>query len=140
MRCFLFCLLPMSTLPLDRDAIHTLVHRFYDDVRADAVLGPVFEKAIGAHWDDHLARMVEFWSTVMLGSHSFHGNVFGTHMTLQGVEPDHFRRWLALFQDTTARLFDARIAHEFQLVGQRIAASLQYGYFGKVVVPNAQAA
>jgi len=130
----------MSSLPLARDAIHTLVHQFYDDVRADAVLGPVFDKAIGEHWDEHLARMVEFWSTVMLGTHSFQGNVFGTHMALSGVEPDHFRRWLALFQATTTRLFDEQTAHEFMQVGQRIAASLQYGYFGKVVVPHAPAA
>jgi hemoglobin len=123
----------MQHLPLDRASITTLVHEFYDDVRADPVLGPVFDKAIGDRWDAHLARMVEFWSTVMLDTRSFQGNVFGTHMALAGIETDHFRRWLALFQATTARLFEPRVAHEFQLVGQRIAASLQYGFFGKVL-------
>jgi hemoglobin len=125
----------MTSTTLDRDAIATLVHIFYDDVRADPVLGPVFVKAIGDHWDAHLARMVEFWSTVMLGSRDFQGNVFGKHMALSGIEPDHFRRWLALFQDTATRLFASGVANEFLLVAGRIAASLQYGYFGKVVVP-----
>lgn len=127
----------MSSLPLNRSSIHTLVHEFYDDVRADAVLGPVFDKAIGDRWDAHLERMVEFWSTVMLGTHNFQGNVFGTHMALSGVEPDHFRLWLSMFFKTTERLFEPAVAHEFQLVGKRIAASLQYGYFGKVIVPDA---
>jgi hemoglobin len=127
----------MSFLPLDRSSIQTLVHEFYDDVRADPVLGPVFDNAIGERWDAHLARMVEFWSTVMLGTHNFQGNVFGTHMALQGVEPDHFRRWLGMFFATTNRLFAPEVAQEFQVVGKRIASSLQYGYFGKVIVPDA---
>jgi hemoglobin len=130
----------MPTLPLDRSSVHTLVHQFYAEVRADPVLGPVFDNAIGDRWDAHLARMVEFWSTTMLGTHSFQGNVFGTHMALQGVEPDHFRRWLGMFFATTERLFAPEIAHEFQLVGKRIAASLQYGYFGEVVVAEPPAA
>jgi hemoglobin len=124
----------MPALPLDQSSIHTLVHQFYDEVRADPVLGPVFDKAIGDRWDAHLARMVEFWSTVMLGTRNFQGNVFGTHMALQGVEPDHFQRWLGMFFATTDRLFAPEVAHEFQLVGKRIASSLQYGYFGKVLV------
>ncbi|WP_416400400.1 group III truncated hemoglobin [Alicycliphilus denitrificans] len=59
-----------STLkrPLDAAGIAALVHGFYADVRADGQLGPLFDRAIGAHWDAHLARMVDFWSTVMLGA------------------------------------------------------------------------
>jgi hemoglobin len=127
----------MPALPLDRSSIHTLVHEFYADVRADPVLGPVFDGAIGNRWDAHLARMVEFWSTVMLGTHDFQGNVFGTHMALSGVEPEHFRRWLGMFFATTERLFEPEVAQEFQVVGKRIASSLQYGYFGEVIVPDA---
>jgi hemoglobin len=124
----------MTPLPLDRASISTLVHEFYAQVRADPVLGPVFDNAIGERWEPHLARMVEFWSTVMLGSHDFQGNVFGKHMALSGIEPEHFRRWLALFQANAARLFEPAVANEFMTVGGRIAASLQYGYFGKVLV------
>jgi hemoglobin len=130
----------MSYLPLDRDSIQTLVHQFYADVRADPVLGPVFDNAIGDRWDVHLARMVEFWSTVMLGEHNFQGNVFGKHMALSGIEPDHFRRWLGLFFATTERLFEPQVAQEFQVVGKRIAHSLQYGYFGKVIVAEPEQA
>ena len=86
-------------------SIATLVHRFYDDVRADPELGPVFSNAIGEHWDTHLARMVDFWSNVMLGVKGFQGNVFGKHMALQGVEARHFERWLARSQAKVDRLF-----------------------------------
>lgn len=118
---------------LSTATITALVHQFYDGVRADPELGPVFDAAIGDNWAPHLARMVEFWSTVMLGTKQFQGNVFGTHMQLSGIEPQHFRRWLALFEATAARLFAPALADEFLTVARRIAASLQYGFFGKVV-------
>ena len=127
----------MSHLELNRESIATLVHTFYDGVRADSSLGPVFEQALGAHWDTHLGRMVDFWCTTMLKTQQFQGNVFGKHMALHGIEPEHFRRWLALFEATAAKLFDQTLADEFILVARRIAASLQYGFFGKVVVAAA---
>lgn len=120
---------------LTTDSIATLVHTFYDDVRADPELGPVFDNAIGEHWDTHLARMVDFWSNVMLGVKGFQGNVFGKHMALQGVQARHFERWLALFEATVDRLFEGAVADEFKIVARRIAHSLQYGFFGKVLVP-----
>ena len=128
----------MPNLQLNRESIATLVHTFYDDVRADPVLAPVFNAAIGAHWETHLGRMVDFWCTTMLKTHQFHGNVFGKHMALRGVEPEHFRRWLVLFEATAERLFEAPLAAEFTLVARRIAASLQFGFFGKVVVTSAE--
>lgn len=125
---------PYPPLELNRDAIATLVQQFYDAIRADPELFPVFDAAIGANWTPHLERMVDFWSTVMLGGRSFQGNVFGKHMLLNGVTPAHFQRWLALFEAATARLFAAAVAEEFQTVARRIAGSLQYGFFGKVLV------
>ena len=128
----------MPDLQLNKESIATLVHTFYDDVRADAVLAPVFNAAIGDHWETHLGRMVDFWCTTMLKTQQFQGNVFGKHMALSGIEPEHFRRWLLLFEATAARLFDAPLSAEFALVARRIAASLQFGFFGKVVVPGGQ--
>lgn len=119
------------TLPLTQESITTLVYEFYDGVRADPELGPVFDAAID-DWEPHLARMVEFWSTTMLKTKSFQGNVYGKHMALPGVQPQHFQRWLALFQATVERLFEPAVAEEFRIVASRIAQSLQYGFFGQV--------
>jgi hemoglobin len=124
----------MPHLELNEDAIATLVHTFYDDVRADPVLAPVFNAAIGDHWAPHLDRMVGFWTTTMLKTKSFQGNVFGKHMALDGITPEHFQRWLTMFEATAGRLFAPAVADEFTLVARRIAASLQFGFFGKVVV------
>jgi hemoglobin len=117
--------------PVTREALTQLVHDFYADVRADDKLGPVFDGAIGDHWDTHLARMVEFWSTVMLGTHSFRGNVFGKHMALEGVEREHFLRWITLWHKHTDRLFAPPAARELQQTAHGIARNLFYGFFDR---------
>lgn len=122
----------MEYLDLDRAAVAAFVHRFYDRVREDAELAPIFLGAIGAHWGPHLERMVQFWSTVMLGTREFDGNVFGKHMQLEGVQPHHFRRWLDAFHETALALFPPALVEQFMVPARRIAGSLQYGYFGAI--------
>ena len=117
--------------PVTRHRLEQLVHSFYADVRADELLGPVFDGAIGAHWDAHLERMVEFWSTVMLATRSFRGNVFGKHMALQGIEAEHFLRWITLWHEHTSRLFAPEAAQELQQTAHGIARNLFAGYFDR---------
>ena len=114
------------------ESLTELVHSFYADVRADALLGPVFEEALRDRWQPHLARMVEFWSSVALGSKSFSGNVFGKHMALTGVTPAHFATWVRLWATHTERLFAPEVARELQITAHGIARNLFRGYFGTV--------
>jgi hemoglobin len=126
----------MTYQELNTASITALVHDFYGDIRADPELFPVFNAAIGANWDPHLNRMVDFWSTIMLGTKSFQGNVYGKHMLLSGIRREHFVRWLSLFEATSNRLFCKEIAREFQITAERIANSLQYGFFGFTVTSD----
>ncbi|GAB3554296.1 hypothetical protein GCM10027343_42130 [Noviherbaspirillum agri] len=116
---------------ITEDAIRLLVDTFYDGVRRDEVLGPVFDQALHGDWAGHLPRMVDFWTTVLLGTSRFQGNVYGKHMALSGIEPEHFVRWLSLFKQTVTRLFAEPAAAEILLVADRISGSLQLGYFGE---------
>ncbi|AVO42932.1 group III truncated hemoglobin [Simplicispira suum] len=117
--------------PVTRERLSELVHTFYADVRADTLLGPVFEQALAERWEPHLERMVEFWSTVALGTKSFSGNVFGKHMALSGVTPSHFTAWVRLWGEHTERLFDPDVARELQFTAHGIARNLFLGYFGE---------
>lgn len=119
---------------ITEENIRRMVDGFYDSVRQDEVLGPVFEQALSHGWDAHLPRMYDFWSTVLLGARKFQSNVFGRHMALSGIEKEHFVRWLALFRDTVRRMYAREQADEIVLIAERIAGSLQLGYFGKEVV------
>lgn len=58
------------------DDIKQLVNRFYDQVRADTLLGPVFETRIENRWPKHLEKMYSFWQTVLLGEHTYEGRPF----------------------------------------------------------------
>jgi len=80
-----------------------LVHRFYDRVRADELLGPIFNQHVH-DWDLHLAHLVDFWSAMLRGTRRFTGAPMPKHMALPGLKPALFQRWLALFGQTTAEL------------------------------------
>lgn len=115
---------------VDRSAISRLVYSFYDDVRADPLLGPTFDAVLAGRWETHLPRMVEFWSTMILNTRSFSGNVFGKHMVLEGVGPKHFANWLRLWFAKSAELFAPPVAQQLQFIALGIARNLYRGYFG----------
>ncbi|WP_137173954.1 group III truncated hemoglobin [Massilia sp. HP4] len=119
-------------LPLDRPALVTLVDAFYDEVRYDALLGPVFADAIAdGAWDHHKQRMVSFWSTAMLGAREFRGNVFGKHQAMPQLTPEHFARWLALFSARAHALFAHDDAEALLDAARGMARGLQIGLFGR---------
>ncbi len=109
------------------EEITTLVHGFYDRVRADAMLGPVFDAHID-DWDRHLAIMVRFWSSLLLGSGTYSGTPMPKHVALPGLNAQMFQQWLALFHDTTQELPNRPFAERAEEFAQRIARSLWFGY------------
>jgi hemoglobin len=112
------------------DNIRELVYAFYDRVRADALLGPVFDSMLAGRWDDHLPKMVRFWSSLVLGTKTYRGNVQQAHNPVEGVEPRHFSRWLHLFLDTVQARYEPAAALQFMEPALRIAQSLQLSKFG----------
>lgn len=114
---------------IDDATIGRLVRAFYAKVRKDPELGPIFEAAIGDDWDHHLERMTDFWSSVMLTSGRYSGNPMIKHVRQKTIQPDHFVRWLALFEETANELFTADCAAQFAARAHNIARGLQMGMF-----------
>ncbi|WP_028224751.1 group III truncated hemoglobin [Paraburkholderia ferrariae] len=112
------------------DTIRELVYAFYDRVREDALLGPVFDGVLAGRWDDHLPKMCRFWTSLVLGAKTYRGNVQQVHQPLPGIEPRHFSRWLYLFLDTVESRYRPAAAVEFMEPALRIAQSLQLSRFG----------
>ena len=114
----------MRDTGLDEDRLTALVHRFYDKVRGDAVLGPIFADHI-ADWGPHLAKMVDFWSSVALMTGRYHGAPVVKHAGLP-VDWAHFERWLTLFRETAHQTCPpAGAAHVIDRA-ERIARSLSF--------------
>ncbi|WP_186070858.1 group III truncated hemoglobin [Burkholderia gladioli] len=112
------------------DNIRGLVDAFYLQVRADPLLGPVFGARLDGRWDEHLPKMVAFWSNLVLGTKGYRGNLQARHQPLEGVEPAHFSRWLALFLRTVEARYQPAAAGRFMEPALRIAQSLQLSRFG----------
>lgn len=110
---------------IDAAMISTLVHAFYGRVRADPLLGPIFEQRIG-DWGPHLARMCAFWSSVTLMSGDYHGRPMPAHAPLP-IDAAHFDRWLALFEATARDVCPPAAADLFIEKARNIAASLELG-------------
>ena len=91
---------------VSEDGIRQLVDAFYDKVRLDAELAPIFLRAIPGDWEPHLTRMYAFWSSVMLTTGRYKGNPVVKHLVIPGIQPHLFERWLALFNETCGELFD----------------------------------
>ncbi|MFC0131370.1 hypothetical protein CR105_03210 [Massilia eurypsychrophila] len=115
-------------------SIPVMVDAFYARVRDDAVLGPVFASKLEGKWDQHMPRMYAFWTKVLLGTGEFEGNVFAKHMALNGIGKQHFVRWLALFRMTAIEVFGIEQSAAAIQVAERIAGSLQLGFFGEIHV------
>lgn len=113
---------------IDDPMIEVLVRRFYEKVRADALLGPVFEMRI-SDWEPHLQRMCAFWSSVALMTGSYHGTPMTKHLPLP-VDAEHFDRWLILFEETARDFCSAKAADHFIERARRIAESLEIGIAG----------
>ena len=118
-----------APLPLNTESITRLILDFYDGVLADPLLGPVFAKEVGARWDEHLDRMVAFWSTVMLGSQQFRGNLVRRHMQLPNVTPAHFTAWMQLWHQHTEQRFDSTTTYKLRRVAHDIGRQLFVSYF-----------
>lgn len=112
----------MAKTGLDERKLSALVHRFYDRVRRDAVLGPIFAERID-NWGLHLERMVAFWSSVALMTGRYHGAPMPAHVSLP-VEWRHFERWLALFRETAIETCPPEGAAHVIDRAERIARSL----------------
>ena len=111
---------------ITEEKISQMVSQFYRRVRNDDLLGPVFGAQIQDHeWPDHLAVMCDFWSSVLLATGRYRGNPRETHMSLPEIAPEHFDRWLDLFELTLGEVFDEGAANHIHARAHRMRDVLQ---------------
>lgn len=125
---------------IDDRSLALLVDTFYARVRADDLIGPLFNDAIG-DWPVHLDRLTAFWSSVMLTSGRYKGQPVPAHLRHRArITQPMFARWLALWRLTTAELFAAPAAAALQDKAERIAESLGLALHFTIEPPTADLA
>jgi len=119
-------LAPGTAVGVDEPMIERLVRAFYGKVRLDPQLGPVFNREVD-DWEAHMARLCDFWSSVMLMTGRFKGQPTAVHTRLADIGPAHFARWLELFHETAAEVCPPDAAAVFGAKAEQIGESLQLG-------------
>lgn len=104
----------------DIEQVRKLVDRFYDKVRKDPLLSPVFEERLGNGWEKHLEKMYRFWQTVLLEEHTYFGSPFSPHASMP-IEKKHFEKWLELFNQTLDEAFIGEKAEEAKWRAEKMA-------------------
>lgn len=102
--------------------IATFVHAFYAKVEEDERLGYIFNDYAEVDWDEHLPRMVDFWSKLLFQTNRYQGRPFHQHMPLP-IQKEDFGRWYSLFKETVNEHFEGEKAdHAVEMAG-KIASS-----------------
>lgn len=117
----------MFTPICTEEDITLMVDHFYAMIREDEVLGPIFNGHID-DWDEHLVKLRDFWSSMLLRTGRFDGAPMPKHVALPELSAPLFQRWLALFAESLEEHPNqpmARMAHE---MASRIAQRLWLGY------------
>ena len=104
--------------------VKQLVDTFYEKVREDELLNPIFNNVIKEHWPEHQEKMYKFWQTILLEEHTYFGSPFVPHAQLP-VEKEHFDRWLQLFFSNIDDQFEGKKAQEAKWRGQKMAEMFQ---------------
>lgn len=102
----------------DREDVFTLVSAFYEKVRKEATLGPIFNERI-KDWDTHLELLTTFWETSLFFTKKlekkYKGNPLEAHVKVDeangnGITELHFGIWLNLWGQTLDELFEGDYA------------------------------
>jgi len=108
-----------------RNDVDFLVNTFYERVRSDVMLGPVFNERIQPDaWPVHLERMTQFWSNLLFAIPGYKGSPLLKHIGLP-VGAEHFERWLELWESTVNDHFEGDVAMAALTKARNIAEVFQ---------------
>ena len=115
---------------LEERDIAQVVSHFYAKVRRDPVIGAIFTDRLGTDpeiWSAHEEKITCFWRNALLRAPVYSGNPMMVHAGISALEPAHFARWLALFDETLAATLPSATAQSWSRLAHRIGKGLRFG-------------
>ena len=112
---------------LKKEDIILLVDEFYQRIRKDDLLSPVFTFHV-KDYAQHLKLMYDFWENVIFYSGNYAGNPMSAHIKVHSETPlqiQHFVRWNMLFNETVDALFTGKNAELVKQKANSISAIIQ---------------
>ncbi|UEG50199.1 group III truncated hemoglobin [Ferruginibacter lapsinanis] len=86
-----------------RADIEKLIIHFYEKVKADDVIGFIFNEVVKMDWEHHTQVIVDFWESIILDNPVYQNNAMEKHYILNdkvALTKIHFERWLHLFNSS----------------------------------------
>lgn len=102
--------------------LYALLEEFYRRLGKDELLAGYFEDL---DMEAHMPRIEAFWSTALFGTARYRGNAFAPHLALEGLQPEHFRRWIETLDTIARERFDGPRVRRLTDIAHRIAYSMQ---------------
>lgn len=115
---------PINNLSITHEQVSLLVDEFYQSIRDDGQLAPIFDRIIDGNWEPHLEKMKAFWRSVLLKTGEYKGQPVPKHNQIDGLRTEDFLQWLELFSKTAKQIFDEKTAIHITDTAKRIASSL----------------
>lgn len=93
--------------------VHDLVVEFYREVVFDELLEPVFGEIAEVDWAEHIPKLVDYWSRILLGTPGSAGPVMQVHRHLHSlapITPELCDRWFTLWSECVAQRWTGPVA------------------------------
>ncbi|MFD2567963.1 group III truncated hemoglobin [Pseudotenacibaculum haliotis] len=114
----------------NRDDVFLLVSTFYNKIKKDDFIGPIFLETIPEdEWDPHIDKLTGFWESTLFYKRAYKGNPMKAHIDVDthfenSITQKHFGKWLELWFSTVDSLFVGDKAHEAKERARNIASLL----------------
>lgn len=102
--------------------VQFLVDRFYETVRTDPFISPIFNSRLEGRWEMHHHKLYRFWHTILLRRPDYFGNPVPVHFNMN-LDEKHFEHWLKLWIITVDEYYEGKIADRAKLRGSTMAAA-----------------
>jgi len=100
--------------------VHFLVDQFYQAVRQDSFLGPIFNERLTGRWEMHHRKLYRFWNTILLRHPDYFGDPVPMHFDMN-IDECHFDAWLNIWIETVDANFEGMIAERAKFRGKTMA-------------------
>lgn len=112
----------------DRVAIESMVEGFYAKVLSDPILAPVFLEVAHIRIDEHLPRIVDYWSKMLHADKAYKRNTIAIHRDLhkkQAFRRMHYEQWLRLFLSNLDEQFDGPYTEKARRIARNVINNMQ---------------
>jgi len=114
-----------------RTDIDLVMRVFYERALADEIIGYIFRDVAKLDLEHHLPIIGAFWETMLFQSGNYAGygrNPLAVHLALHlrsALKPEHFERWLELFEASVDEEFAGERAEFLKMRANSIARRMQ---------------